>query len=190
MRKRARHLRRCKQVLWSRWSGEYLKLLRERHNLKHKTKDMAVQPGDVVLIQGPERNRGKWNVGIVTKLIKGRDGVVRAIWLRAGKSCLERAVQHLYPMELSCDQQREEQKEAGGVSTLNASAREFRPIRNAAIIYSSWKYSSSCMWRSSRKLNIERFSLNIALLEYLIKLLRSNRGVCRDSSYANYIKFL
>ena len=50
MRKRARYLRRCKQVLWSRWSGEYLKSLRLRHNLKHKTKDMAVQPGDVVLI--------------------------------------------------------------------------------------------------------------------------------------------
>ena len=134
MRKRARYLRRCKQVLWSRWSGEYLKLLRERHNLKHKTKDMAVQPGDVVLIQGQERNRGKWNIGIATKLIKGRDGVVRAIQQRAGKSYLERAVQHLYPMELSCDQQREEQKEGGGVSTLNASAREFRPIRSAAII--------------------------------------------------------
>ena len=134
MRKRARYLRRCKQVLWSRWSGEYLKSLRERHNVKHKTKDMAVQPGDVVLIQGPERNRGKWNIGIVTKLIKGRDGVVRAIRLRAGKSYLERAVQHLYPMELSCDHQREEQKEGGGVSTLNASAREFRPIRRAAII--------------------------------------------------------
>ena len=50
MRKRARYLRRCKHVLWSPWSGEYLKSLRLRHNLKHKTKDMAVQPGDVVLI--------------------------------------------------------------------------------------------------------------------------------------------
>lgn len=53
--------------------------MRERHNLKHKTKEMTVQPGDVVLIQGPERNRGKWNIGIVVKLIKGKDGVVRAI---------------------------------------------------------------------------------------------------------------
>ena len=46
MRRRARYLRRCKEVLWSRWSGVYLKPLRERHNLKHKTrKEMAVQPG-------------------------------------------------------------------------------------------------------------------------------------------------
>ena len=69
----------------------------------------------------------------MTKLIKGRDGVVRAIRLKAGKSYLERAVQHLYPMELSCDQRREEQQERGGMPELNSSAREFRPIRSAAI---------------------------------------------------------
>jgi len=133
LRKRARYLRRCKDVLWSRWTGEYLKSLRERHNLKHKTKEMTVQPGDVVLIQGSKRNRGKWNIGIVVKLIKGRDGVVRGIRLRAGRSYLERAIQHLYPMELSCDQVQEEQKEGGRMSHLNPSAREFRPTRRAAV---------------------------------------------------------
>lgn len=133
LRKRVRYLRRCKDVLWSRWTGEYLKSLRERHNLKHKTKEMTVKLGDVVLIQNPERNRGKWNIGIVNKLIKGRDGVVRAIRLRAGKSYLERAIQHLYPMELSCDQQREEQEERGEASQMNPRAREFPPQRRAAI---------------------------------------------------------
>ena len=54
MRRRARYLRRCKDVLWRHWTGEYLKSLRERHNLKHKTKEMAVQPGNVAFIQGPE----------------------------------------------------------------------------------------------------------------------------------------
>ena len=49
LRKRARYLRRCKDVLWGHWTEEYLKSLRERHNLKHKTKEMTVQPGDVVL---------------------------------------------------------------------------------------------------------------------------------------------
>ena len=57
----------------------------------------------MVLIQNEERNRGKWSIGIVVKLIKGRDGVVRGARLRAGKSYLERAIQHLCPMELSCD---------------------------------------------------------------------------------------
>ena len=56
---------------------------------------------------------------LLGQLIKGRDGVVRAIRLRAGKSYLERAIQHLYPMELSCDQQREEQEERGEASQMN-----------------------------------------------------------------------
>ena len=103
LRKRARYVRRCKDVLWSRWTMEYIRSLRERHNLKHKTKELTLKVGDVVLIQSEERNRGKWSIGIVVKLIKGRDGVVRGARLRAGKSYLDRAIQHLCPMELSCD---------------------------------------------------------------------------------------
>ena len=38
-------------------------------------------------------------MGIVVKLFQGRDGVVRAVRLRAGKSCLGRAVHHLFPLE-------------------------------------------------------------------------------------------
>ena len=56
LRKRLRYLRPCKEVLWNRWSGEYLKSLRERHNMKHKSKQMKVKIGDVVLIQDAERN--------------------------------------------------------------------------------------------------------------------------------------
>ena len=37
-----------------------------------------------MLIQSDERNREKWKLGIVVKLIKGRDGVVRPARLRAG----------------------------------------------------------------------------------------------------------
>ena len=90
LRKRARHLSKCKDAVWSRWTKEYINGLRERHNLNNKGKEVSVKVGDVVLIQNDERNRGKWNVGIVVKLIKGKDGVVRAAKLRAGKSYLER----------------------------------------------------------------------------------------------------
>ena len=103
LRKRAKYLRRCKEVLWLRWKNEYLKSLRERHNLNQKTKETTLTPGDVVLIKGEERNRGLWRIGVVDKLIPGRDGILREVRLRAGKSFLERPVQHLYPLELSCD---------------------------------------------------------------------------------------
>ena len=40
-------------------------------------------------------------MGVVEELITGRDGVVRCAKLRAGKSHLERAIQHLYLLELT-----------------------------------------------------------------------------------------
>ena len=71
LRKRARYIPRCKDILWSRWATEYIRSLRERHNLKHKTKELTLKVGDVVLIQSEERNRGKWNIGIVVNSSRG-----------------------------------------------------------------------------------------------------------------------
>lgn len=64
---------------------EYIRSLRERHNLKHKSNELVLKVGNVVLIQSEERNRGKQNIGIVVELIKGRDEVRRGARLRAGK---------------------------------------------------------------------------------------------------------
>ena len=128
MRRRARFLENCKQKIWSRWNNEYLRGLRERHNLIHNGKSNNIAIGDVMLIKGDARNRAKWNYGIVTKLISGRDGVVRGVKLRAGKDHLERAVQHLYPMELRCDI-----SDRPSIA-LNVHAPSFRPNREAATI--------------------------------------------------------
>ena len=66
-------------------------------------------------------------MGVVKKIYVGKDDVVRAVELRTGKGInLERAIQHLYPLELYCDVEEPKQ--------LNAEAKEFRPTRNAAAI--------------------------------------------------------
>ena len=62
------------------------------------------------------------------RLITGRDGVTRGARLRAGKSYLERPIQHLYPLELSCDKAAE-----APTAQLNAEAPVFRPTRDAAV---------------------------------------------------------
>lgn len=49
---------------------------------------MNAKPGDV-LIKGDERNRGKWKIAVIDTLKKNRDGIVRAVRFRAGKSYLE-----------------------------------------------------------------------------------------------------
>jgi hypothetical protein len=76
LRKRAKYLvRKCKNAMWKRWSKEYLRGLRERHNLTHKVKQSKLSVGDVVIIKSDDKNRGKWPLGIVMELFPGRDWV-------------------------------------------------------------------------------------------------------------------
>ena len=124
LRKRAKYLKKCKDQVWRRWREEYLRGLRERHNLTHNQKENKLNVGDVMIIKGDEKNRSKWKIGIVTDLIIGRDGLVRGARLRAGRDHLERAVEHLYPMELSCDEV---------VPEVAEEAPATRPKRNAAV---------------------------------------------------------
>jgi ferredoxin len=84
--------------------------------------------GDVVIIKSSERNRNCWPLTVVESLVDGKDGFVRAAKVRTGKSILERAVQQLYPLELSCNR-------TCAVTTqpLNHNAKPFRPRRQAAV---------------------------------------------------------
>jgi hypothetical protein len=131
-RKTAKRIEKCKDMMWRRWTNyEYVRGLRERHNLKHNNKKFTLKVGDVVIMKPDERNRNKWKLGIMEDLIAGRDGVVRVAKLRAGKSHLERAVQHLdfslYSLELSCDAS----KPKKNTQDLDPNAQAFRPKRDA-----------------------------------------------------------
>ena len=137
MRKRARHILKCKRAMWKRWTGEYLRALREKPNLKYGGKEKIPEVGDVVLIKDDVKNRGKWNVGVVEELYHGRDGVVRGAKLRMRKTHIDRALQHLYPLELRSEQKQENtrtgtDKEEG--RNLGPEAEESRPRRNAATV--------------------------------------------------------
>ena len=130
LRKRFKYVMKCKNNAWSRWSQEYLKGLRERHNLKHKVMKSEPKIGDIVMVKGENKNRGSWKLGVVINIFPGSDGVIRAVELRCDNgSTLQRPVQLLYPLELSCDIEKPVDE-----GPLNAEAREFRPRRNAAEI--------------------------------------------------------
>eukprot|EP00795_Rhopilema_esculentum_P004342 gene4342-20557_t len=60
LRKRAKYLEKCKQNLWKRWTNEYVRGLRERHNLTNRGKEKTVSERDVVLIHADDKNKGKW----------------------------------------------------------------------------------------------------------------------------------
>ena len=119
---------KCKEAIWSRWTKEYLHSLRERHRAQQGAGGDAPAVGDVVIVKTEDKSRGKWPLGIIENLIVGNDGVVRGAKLRAGKSYMERAIQQLCPLELSCDRQMPA-PQAG----MNPEAAPFRPRRDAAV---------------------------------------------------------
>ncbi len=84
--------------------------------------------GDVIIIYGEERNRGKWPLGIVQELYPGRDGVIRAAKIKTVNGHLDRPVHLLYPLELSCDV-----SPSTIDDQLNPEAEVFRPTRAAAV---------------------------------------------------------
>ncbi|XP_044178766.1 uncharacterized protein LOC122960562 [Acropora millepora] len=126
LRKQAKYLGKCKDAVWSRWTREYLRGLWERHCLKHKGDSTYPAEGEVVTIKSDEKNRARWKMGVVIDVITGQDGVVRGAKLRTPKSVIERPVQHLYPLELSCDMR-------AAPAPLNTTVAAFRPQRNAAV---------------------------------------------------------
>lgn len=131
LRKRAKHLKKCKEAVWKRWSKEYLRNLRERHLATTKRHGKQPAIGDVVIISSDDRKRGEWPMGVIEHLIVGKDGVVRAAKVRTAKSLLERAVQQLHPLELSCDKQ--PPLDVVDQEGLNAQAPVFRPRRDGAV---------------------------------------------------------
>ena len=78
--------------------------------------------GDIVLIKGEDKNRNRWKMGRVTRLIHGRDQVVRGVQLKTPTGTVERPIQLVYPMELQCDIAKPEVK-----NQLDAQAPDFRP---------------------------------------------------------------
>ena len=139
IRRRLAYIQRCKENGWKRWEAEYVRSLRERHNMKHKSQTLTPSVGDVVMIKGESKNRGNWNIGIVVNIFQSKDHAIRAVRLKTKNGHLERAVQHLYPLELSCDiDTNDRRKRRNSKQTeLNATAKEFRPKRSkrtAAVI--------------------------------------------------------
>lgn len=67
---------------------------------------------------------------MVVELFNGCDGVVHAVKLHVGTMFLERLIQHLYPMELTCDRAPER---ATVPKPLNARAPASHPWRDAAV---------------------------------------------------------
>lgn len=70
--------RRAQQIVdhfWRRWLREYVPALIERKKWTEKGRGLLV--GDLVLVVDKKSARGTWPVGRITKVMPGKDGIVR-----------------------------------------------------------------------------------------------------------------
>ncbi|XP_065175236.1 uncharacterized protein LOC135805157 [Sycon ciliatum] len=118
LQKRMQYLRQVTDHFWNRWSKEYvLELIAATaKNTKFSDNPSAISQGDVVVIYDKDQPRGSWKTGVVEKLHEGGDGKIRGASIRninsQGKAVvLQRAVQHLYPLELSCSDAHDDEEE-------------------------------------------------------------------------------
>ena len=122
------YINKSKDAAWTRWTKEYLKALRERHNMLHQAKEMQIALDDIVLIKVDEKQREKCNIGMVDR---GK--------LRTSKSYIEHPIQYLYPLEIHCNVKRQSSSVNTNTSSLDANAKEYQPRRTAAAIDESYQ---------------------------------------------------
>ena len=135
IQKRQRYIKRFKDAVWNRWNIEYLRSLRERHNIKNNQRHMEIVIWSVLLIKGNDKYRGKWNIGIVEELYEEQDNIIRAVKLRSRKTYNERPIQFLYLLKLNCGTwKRQKTVHQCSKQPLNVNASEFKQRRNAAAI--------------------------------------------------------
>ena len=98
LRARAKVRDRRLTRFWSVWSQDYLRSLPLAVR-RFKTRGKLVE-GSVVLLRDENRPRLRWEMGVVTRLFPGRDGVPRSAEVRVGRGVKTRAVQRLHDLEV------------------------------------------------------------------------------------------
>ena len=105
--KMEKRIRAAKEVMWKRWQTEYVRALRERHDVT-KTTPFHPEIGEVVLVVADSKNRHEWHHGLVCELLKGKDGVVRGVRMIVRNKVMERPLQLVCPLEIRSTMSSEE----------------------------------------------------------------------------------
>ena len=82
------------------WRSAYLLALRERYSKSGSSKTCPLKVGDVVLVNLQGKPRYAWPIARVTRLIKGRDDIIRSAEILTRGQKYVRSVTHLVPMEI------------------------------------------------------------------------------------------
>ena len=92
-------MRKAKQEMWDRWTTEYVRGLREKHDVT-KVKPNHLDIGEIVLVVGDAKNRHEWQHGLVAELLIGKDEVVRGVRMVVNNKVWERPIQLMCSLEI------------------------------------------------------------------------------------------
>eukprot|EP00102_Acyrthosiphon_pisum_P024198 XP_016661408.1 PREDICTED: uncharacterized protein LOC107884242 [Acyrthosiphon pisum] len=94
---RWRRVQQFSQILWKRWSREYLHQLQERSKWASE-KGPKVDVGSVVLISEDNLPPLRWKIGRVREVTRGNDNIIRTAVVKTADGELTRAVRKLCPL--------------------------------------------------------------------------------------------
>ncbi|XP_063400135.1 uncharacterized protein LOC134684760 [Mytilus trossulus] len=109
---------------WTRWKNDYVTSLREYHKA-YGNNNEQIKVGDVVLVHD-ESTRINWKMVIVTELIRGNDGFVRAAKIKMKNTETTRPIVKQYPLEITCNSEKDDTCE-------QSTTQDIRPRRLASV---------------------------------------------------------
>lgn len=87
------------------WYQDYLLSLREHDRTQLGRTNYAISVEEIVIIKVPNKTHPFWDLGRITHLFLGDNGLVRSAWIERGDGSLQvHSLKHLYPLELSVDE--------------------------------------------------------------------------------------
>ena len=97
-RRKWKQVQGLRAIFWERWRKEYLPTLTRRSRWRKKVRNIEV--GELVLIRDDDHlKRGKWPLARITKVMPGRDNIVRVVELKTKDGTYTRPVSSLYQLE-------------------------------------------------------------------------------------------
>ena len=136
---------------WSCWRKEYLLNLREHDQVHRKRTKTRTIPkvGDIVLL-GDQMPRSRWKLAKIIKLISGKDGVIRAVDIKTSNgNVLQRAIQHLYPLEVHGNQENGNNKNKAATSS---DVRDINDLQNNGERYSNSRPQREAAVKARRRI--------------------------------------
>ncbi|XP_060855661.1 uncharacterized protein LOC132933385 [Metopolophium dirhodum] len=94
---RWRRVSQYSDILWRRWSKEYLSQLQERAKWASE-KGVKLKEDSIVLMRDENLPPMKWRLGRIINVIPGQDGVIRVADVKTANGTFRRAVRQLCPL--------------------------------------------------------------------------------------------